>query len=144
MRRSDVRPNGSKTVPRSTLPVANNRRAGRIQEPRTTLRGALALDPLNLAADQRLIRFGATVSDRPGGIAMLSAIIADLGVSIKDIYHERAWTGALDKVLVHCVVETTGSAHTATLFEVLEKDYEIHKDTVGGDGIYTVSNEIKK
>jgi threonine dehydratase len=97
-----------------------------------------------LAADQRLIRFGATVSDRPGGIAMLSAIIADLGVSIKDIYHERAWTGALDKVLVHCVVETTGSAHTATLFEVLEKDYEIHKDTVGGDGIYTVSNEIKK
>lgn len=85
-----------------------------------------------LAADQRLVRFGATVSDRPGGIAMLSDVIANLGVSIKDIYHERAWTGALDKVLVHCVVETTGAAHTRHLFEELEKRYEIDRDSIGG------------
>ncbi len=36
-----------------------------------------------LAADHRLIRFSATVSDRPGGIARLAKDMADLGVSIK-------------------------------------------------------------
>lgn len=36
-----------------------------------------------LAADQRLIRFSATVSDRPGGIAKLAKDMADIGVSIK-------------------------------------------------------------
>lgn len=36
-----------------------------------------------LAADKRLIRFGATVSDRPGGIARLAKDMADCGVSIK-------------------------------------------------------------
>ena len=36
-----------------------------------------------LAADNRLIRFIATVSDRPGGIAQLSRDMADMGVSIK-------------------------------------------------------------
>ena len=30
-------------------------------------------------------------SDRPGGIAELARIIANVGVSIKDIVHERAW-----------------------------------------------------
>jgi threonine dehydratase len=44
-----------------------------------------------LASDKRLIRFAATVSDRPGGIATLCRDMADQGVSIKDIYHERAW-----------------------------------------------------
>lgn len=33
-----------------------------------------------LAAEGRLIRFGVTVSDRPGGIAELTKRIADLGV----------------------------------------------------------------
>lgn len=44
-----------------------------------------------LAVDGRLIKFSATVSDRPGGIAELCALLARLGVSIKDIEHERAW-----------------------------------------------------
>lgn len=36
-----------------------------------------------LSADHRLIRFGATVSDRPGGIARLCQDLADLGASVK-------------------------------------------------------------
>lgn len=36
-----------------------------------------------LSADQRLIRFSATVSDRPGGISNLAKCLADIGVSIK-------------------------------------------------------------
>ena len=44
-----------------------------------------------LAADGRLVKFTVTVSDRPGGIAELASTLKDLGVSIKDMIHERAW-----------------------------------------------------
>ena len=46
-----------------------------------------------LAADGRLITFNVVVSDRPGGIAELTRTISNVGVSIKDIVHERAWVG---------------------------------------------------
>lgn len=44
-----------------------------------------------LAVDGRLYKFCVTVSDRPGGINELCRLLAGLGVSIKDIIHERAW-----------------------------------------------------
>lgn len=47
-----------------------------------------------LAADGRLIRVNVTVSDRPGGVADLCKLIASIGVSIKDILHERAWVSS--------------------------------------------------
>ena len=47
-----------------------------------------------LAADGRLVKFCATVSDRPGGIAELTKLVSELGVSIKDMIHERAWLKA--------------------------------------------------
>lgn len=70
-----------------------------------------------LAVDERLVRFVVTVSDRPGGIARLSKAFLDAGVSIKDIYHERAWLHTqMDLVNVMCIVETTGKEHTEMLF----------------------------
>lgn len=36
-------------------------------------------------------RFNVTLDDCPGGIAQLCQILADIGVTIKDIMHERAW-----------------------------------------------------
>ena len=44
-----------------------------------------------LAADGLLVRIAAEVSDRPGGVAELTALVADMGASVKDIFHERAW-----------------------------------------------------
>jgi len=65
-----------------------------------------------LAADNRLCNFYATVSDRPGGIAKLTALLCEHGASIKDIYHERAWLqSAVDQVRVKCVVELQGWDH---------------------------------
>lgn len=65
-----------------------------------------------LAADQRLVNFYATVSDRPGGIAKLTALLSEQGASIKDIYHERAWLhSSVDQVQVKCVVELQGKEH---------------------------------
>ena len=65
-----------------------------------------------LAADQRLVNFYATVSDRPGGISKLTTLLSEQGASIKDIYHERAWLHtSVDQVQVKCVVELQGKEH---------------------------------
>jgi len=73
-----------------------------------------------LTADDRLCRFIATVSDRPGGIAKLTTLLSEQGASIKDIYHERAWMhSSVDHVQVKCVVELQGKEHAERLRKAL-------------------------
>lgn len=75
-----------------------------------------------LAADGRLNRFVATVSDRPGGIARFTRFLADTGASLKDIYHERAWLqSAVDRVMVRCVIETADQEHADQVRYELEQ-----------------------
>lgn len=80
-----------------------------------------------LAADGRLCNFVATVSDRPGGIAKLTQLLSEMGASIKDIYHERAWLyTTVDQVQVKCVVELQGKEHAEKLKNALiEKGYPV-------------------
>jgi threonine dehydratase len=80
-----------------------------------------------LSADNRLCQFYATVSDRPGGIAKLTEAMAELGASIKDIYHERAWLhSSVDRVQVRCVVELQGREHRDSVRNgLIEKGYDI-------------------
>lgn len=78
-----------------------------------------------LAADRRLIRFVVTVSDRPAGIAQLTTLVASLGVSIHDIFHERAWLkNDVFATQVKCVVETRDESHAQELHQVLRDNYE--------------------
>ena len=77
-----------------------------------------------LAADGRLLKFSVTVSDRPGGIAELCRLISSIGVSIKDILHERAWvTRDVFSVEVKVVVETRDKEHVHELSELLKSNY---------------------
>lgn len=74
-----------------------------------------------LAADDRLCRFDATISDRPGGLAKLATVVAESGASIIDIAHDRAFSGDdMNSVIVHCVVETRDAEHAAELRVRLE------------------------
>ena len=84
-----------------------------------------------MAADGRLCNFYATVSDRPGGISKLTAILSELGASIKDIYHERAWLHtSVDQVQVKCVVELNGKKHAERVKDALiRKGYPIVWDS---------------
>jgi threonine dehydratase len=76
---------------------------------------------VGLVADGRLCRFTVTISDRPGGLARLAEIIAATGASIKEIVHDRAFSGPdLSAVRVVCVAETTGHAHVKRLHEALQ------------------------
>jgi threonine dehydratase len=75
-----------------------------------------------LVHDGRLTRFTATVTDRPGGLAELTRVIADGGASIQDVVHERAFSGPdVFAVNAVCTVETRDHAHVAALHRALKK-----------------------
>jgi threonine dehydratase len=77
----------------------------------------------SLVTDGRLCRFTAAISDRPGGLARLAQVIASTGASVKQIEHDRAFSGAdLTAVHVLCTVETFGPAHIDELFARLAEN----------------------
>ena len=75
-----------------------------------------------LVNDGRMSRFTAVISDRPGGLAAFARVIADSGASIKDIEHDRTFSGP-DVSAVHavCTVETRDAAHIRALHRALRK-----------------------
>ena len=91
-----------------------------------------------MAADGRQVTFSVTVSDRPGGIAELarwsfkkkfshcfsSRTISNVGVSIKDIVHERSFirTNAF-AVGVRILAEMRNRKHSKELFKLMRESY---------------------
>ncbi|MBI5692820.1 MAG: threonine ammonia-lyase [Verrucomicrobia bacterium] len=75
-----------------------------------------------LVHDGRLTRFTAVISDRPGGLAELCRVIAAAGASIKDITHDRAFSGPdVSAVNAVCTVETRDASHVAALRRALRQ-----------------------
>ena len=75
-----------------------------------------------LVADGRRCRFTAVISDRPGGLAQLTQLIAATGASITEISHERAFSGPdVSKVQAVCTVETRDRAHVRSLMNHLRR-----------------------
>jgi threonine dehydratase len=69
-----------------------------------------------LAADGRIFRFDALISDRPGGLAHLSGVLAEAGANVTEIVHNRTFAGPdLSRVHVLCTVETRDRAHIAEI-----------------------------
>jgi len=67
-----------------------------------------------LVADGRLCRFTAVISDRPGGLAVLTKQIAAAGASIKQVVHDRAFANSdVSTVNVLCTIETRDHEHFA-------------------------------
>jgi threonine dehydratase len=74
-----------------------------------------------LAADGRLTRFTAYVSDRSGSLANLLGIVAGMGASIKEVFHDRNFGPAdVGQVAISCIVETRDFEHIRQLHETLE------------------------
>jgi len=76
-----------------------------------------------LAADGRLTRFTTQISDRPGGIARLTAVIAAAGASVREIVHDRAFSGAdVFSTAVEVTVQTADRDQATALFERLRAE----------------------
>jgi threonine dehydratase len=75
---------------------------------------------VGLVADGRLCRFTARIGDRPGTLARLAEVVASTGASIKEIAHDRAFSGLdVSAVRVVCTVETSDREHIARLHAAL-------------------------
>ena len=76
-----------------------------------------------LVVDGRRWRFAARISERPGGIARLTAVIAAAGASVREIVHDRAFSGAdVFSTGVEVTVETSGHDHVAALAAALHRE----------------------
>ena len=76
-----------------------------------------------LAADGRLCRLTANISDRPGGLARFASILAEEGASVRDVEHDRAFGGDdVSQVVVHCVIETRDRDHAVRVRQRLERE----------------------
>ncbi len=76
-----------------------------------------------LAADGRLHRFTAVLTDRPGGLAHLSAVLAATGANVTEIVHNRTFAGPdFSTVHVLCTVETRDREHIAEMNEALARE----------------------
>ncbi|MBC7783698.1 MAG: threonine ammonia-lyase [Burkholderiales bacterium] len=73
-----------------------------------------------LRVDGRLCKIVARISDRPGGLANLLAVIAGAGASILEVYHDRHFGPAdVARITVSCVLETQGPDHIAAVHKAL-------------------------
>ena len=71
---------------------------------------------IGLAADGRLVRLVAKISDRPGGLANLATAVAEAGASVQQITHDRAFAGPdVSSVRVVCEIETHDRQHIKSL-----------------------------
>ena len=76
-----------------------------------------------LVVDGRLWRFTTQVSDRPGGIAKLTAAIAAAGASVQEIVHDRTFSGSeLFFARVEVTVETADHDHVDRLLKTLQAE----------------------
>ncbi|CAG0897619.1 unnamed protein product [Cyprideis torosa] len=95
---------------------------------KSTLADGLAVATVGcnaFATAKNLIDKMVTVSDRPGGIAKLTSLLAGIGVSIKDIIHSRAWLMQdIFSCDVEVLAETRDSEHAEELRQMLNAHYE--------------------
>ncbi len=75
-----------------------------------------------LFVDGRLCRFSAHISDRPGGLAAFTKVLAEEGVSIIDIAHDRVFgNDEIASVSIECRVETRNHQHIEQLRRRLDE-----------------------
>lgn len=75
-----------------------------------------------LVVDGRLCRFSARISDRPGGLSAFTKVLADQGVSVIDIAHDRVFSGdEIASVSVECEVQTRNLEHLQRLRDALNE-----------------------
>jgi threonine dehydratase len=75
---------------------------------------------LGLAEQGRVFRFATVLSDRPGALAALTAVVAAAGANVKTIHHDRGQIGlGVLETLVTVEVETRGLDHVPEIMRRL-------------------------
>lgn len=64
-----------------------------------------------LYSSRRLFQFDCAISDRPGGLARFSSVLAGTGVTLKEIVQERPYISDTNICSVHCTCECRDGEH---------------------------------
>jgi len=85
---------------------------------------------LGLAEQGRVFRFATVLSDRPGALSALSAVVAAVGANIKTIHHDRGRVGlGVLETLVTVELETRGPRHVPEIVRRLRaRGYRVIAD----------------
>jgi threonine dehydratase len=76
-----------------------------------------------LAKDGRRIRLKVRVSDRPGALLAVTALIAEEKANVVEVYHERSFPdGPVDTTEVLFTLETRGREHAEAVMARLERE----------------------
>lgn len=77
-----------------------------------------------LAADGRLFKVYVKVSDKPGGLAEVTGLVASTGAGIKSISQERSWVKMdVFSCEIKLVLETRDFEHVQEITKLLEQHY---------------------
>ena len=87
-----------------------------------------------LVKDGRLVRLLVLLRDRPGALAMLTAVVAEARANVVHIEHDRAFAraSAIGETEVELTLETEGRAHIEDLLARLrEAGYRVEEQAAG-------------
>jgi len=82
-----------------------------------------------LARDGRVSRLRVTTPDLPGSLAKLTAIVAENGGNVIEVYHQRQFADiALKYTNIELVVETKDARHTDIIVKAMQGEgFEVHR-----------------
>ncbi len=76
-----------------------------------------------LVRDGRLVGLVATVRDRPGALARLTALVAETGANVLETYHQRAFADiSVGDVEIVLHLETRGAGHAQEILDHLREN----------------------
>ncbi len=82
-----------------------------------------------LVEQGRLIRVAITISDRPGGLAAVTQILADKKANILQVFHQRSTLkAAIGETEIDVDMETKGPEHTLEILQALkERGFQVSR-----------------
>ena len=81
-----------------------------------------------LVKDGRLVRINVALQDKPGQLARVSSVVANLRANVIEVNHSRAFSDRFGDTVLQLVLETRGKDHVEEILRALrERGYHVHR-----------------
>jgi threonine dehydratase len=79
-----------------------------------------------LVKDGRLVRIGVALLDKPGQLARVSSIVANVRANVTEVHHTRAFGNRFGDTTLQLTLETRGPEHVQEILQALrERGYAV-------------------
>jgi threonine dehydratase len=81
-----------------------------------------------LVKEGRLVRIGVALQDKPGQLARVSSIVANLRANVIEVHHSRAFASRFGDTTLQLTLETRGPDHVVEILQALrERGYTVQQ-----------------